>query len=180
MEHSDQPLKNSDLATLQELARYLRIDRTTVPDVMATMDVPRRGRGYPWIRIWAAFGIILDAETDRDALKTPLLELKEVAGILEESSKTIRRRSNGEHREKSFPTYVDLGQRKRLFFPSEIEAWFTSLPKPFERKKENLSFIPVRKSGSRTKGKAGKNLKAPRPSPPSAVVAMFIVPPKSS
>lgn len=180
MEHSDQSPKKSDLATLQDLARFLRIDRATVPDVMTIMGVPKRGRGYPWIRIWLAFGIELETVPNRDALKTPLLELKEVAGILEESSKTIRRRSNGEHREKCFPAYVDLGQRKRLFFPSEIESWFTSLPKPFERKQENLSFIPVRKNGSRTKGKAGKNLKAPRPSPPSAVVAMFMVPPKSS
>lgn len=178
MEHPDAKPEKPDLATIKDLAEFFRVDRTAVPGVMTTMGVPRRGAGYPWIRIWIALGIDLETVKDREDLKTPLLELKQVAPMLGESHKNTRRRSDGKHRDKSIPAHIDLGPRKRLFFPAEIETWLLGEPVLFERKQENLSFIPTKKKkngASRTTQK-----KPPQPSPSSAVASMFMAPPKTS
>ena len=145
---------------------------------MNTMGIPKRGTGYPWIRIWVALGIDLETVKDRAVLKTPLLALKEVAPMLGESPKNTRRRSDGKHRDKSLPAHIDLGPRKRLFFPAEIETWLLGEPVLFERKQENLSFILAKKKKSGAPVKTRNKPKAPQPSPPSAVASMFMTPPK--
>lgn len=177
MKPSDKQNWKLDLATVKDLAGFFRIDRTAVPGVMTTMGVPRRGAGYPWIRIWIALGIDLSSTEDHETLSAPLLELKEVAPILGESPKNTRRRSDGKHRDKSIPAHIDLGPRKRLFFPAEIETWLSGEPVPFERKQEKLSFIPARKDENKASKKTCKKPKAPQASSPSAVASMFMAPP---
>lgn len=178
MEHSDAKLEQPDLAAVKDLANFLRIDRTAVPGIMTTMGVPRRGAGYPWIRIWVALGIGLETVKDIEELKTPLLELKQVAAKLGESAKTTRRRSEGEHRDKSLPAHIDLGPRKRLFFPAEIEAWRLGEPVRFERRQENLSFVPARKKNNSALGKTRSEPQSRKPSLPSGMTSMFMAPPK--
>lgn len=175
MEHSDRNLKNPDLATVKTLAEFFRIDRTVVPAVMIAMGVPKRGTGYSWLRIWIALGIDLETVNAPVVLKTPLLELKAVAAMQGESSRTTRRRSDGEHRDKSIPAHIDLGLRKRLFFPGEIQSWLLGEPKAFERKQENLSFIPAKKKKNSSPEKTRKEPKIPQPVPPSAA-ALFMGP----
>ncbi|MEX5576701.1 helix-turn-helix transcriptional regulator [Pseudophaeobacter sp. A-200-2] len=142
MPHSEPAIEKPDLATVEELAEFFRLDRTAVRDVMTAMGVPKRGRGYPWIRIWRALGLDLKTAENLEDLKIPLLNLKQVAAKLGESAKTTRRRSNGEHRDKSIPAYIELGPRKRLFFPAEIESWLLGEQLPFGREQKKLSFIP--------------------------------------
>ena len=177
MKHPDGKLQKPDLATIKDLAKFLRIDRTTVPGVMTTMGVPRRGAGYPWIRIWIALGIDLETVKDQEDLKTPLLELKEVAPKLGESPKNIRRRSNGKHRDKTIPAHIDLGPRKRLFFAAEVETWLLGEPVLFERKQENLTFIPTKVERVNTPKNPRKEANATQPVPSSAA-ALFMAPPK--
>lgn len=178
MEYSDHPLRNPDLAKNKDLANFFRIDRAAVPVVMNTMGIPKRGTGYPWIRIWVALGIDLETVKDRKVLKTPLLELKEVAPMLGESPKNTRRRGDGEHRDKSIPAHIDLGPRKRLYFPDEIQTWLLGEPVPFKRKQENLSFIPAKKKMNGAPFKTRKKPKDSLPSQPSAVTSMFMTPPR--
>ena len=176
MERSDQLNWKLDMATVKDLAEFFRVDRTALPAVMASIGVPKRGVGYPWLRIWVALGIDLETVKDRQDLKAPLLELKEVAAMLGESTRTTRRRSDGEHRDKSIPAHIDLGPRKRLFFPGEIQSWFLGEPKAFLRKQENLSFIPAKKKKNSSPEKTRKEPKTPQPAPPSAA-ALFMAPP---
>lgn len=178
MEQSDKPNWKPDLAMVKDLAEFFRIDRTAVPDVMATMGIPKRGAGYPWIRIWVALGIDLEIVKDPEDLKYPLAELKQVAAKLGESAKTTRRRSNGEHRDKSIPAYIELGPRKRLFFPAEIESWLLGEQLPFGREQKNLSFIPgqAKRTGAR---KAARREAEVTLSPSPSAAAMFMAPPKS-
>lgn len=178
MEQSDKPNWKLDLAMVKDLAEFFRIDRTAVPDVMATMGIPKRGAGYPWTRIWVALGIDLETVEDPEDLKNPLAELKQVAAILGESPKTARRRSEGKHRDKSIPAHIDLGPRKRLFFPGEVQSWILGEPLPFGREQKNLSFIPGQAKRTGAAKEARREAEAAlSPSPSSA--AMFMAPPKS-
>lgn len=176
MEHSNAKPEQPDLATVKDLANFLRIDRTAVPGIMTTMGVPRRGAGYPWIRIWVVLGIDFETVKDIEELKTPLLELKQVAAKLGESAKTTRRRSEGEHRDKSLPAHIDLGPRKRLFFPAEIESWLLGAQLPFVREQTNLSFIPAQKKKNSVLGKTRNEPQSRKPSPPSGMASMFMAP----
>ncbi len=175
MEQSDQPKWKPDIATVKDLAQFFRVDRTAVPDVMKAMAVPRRGMGYPWLRIWVALGLDLVTVKDPDVLKTPLLALKDVAAMLGENVKTTRRRSEGEHRDKSIPAHIDFGPRKRLYLPAEIQSWILGEPMPFERRQESLSFVPDKAKQNSTPKE--KEPKPSRASVPSAV-NMFMVPPR--
>lgn len=177
MEQSDQPKWKSEIATVKDLAKFFQISRTALPAVMASMGVPKRGAGYPWFRIWVALGIDLNSIEDHETLKAPLLELKEVASMLGECSRTTRRRADGEHRDKSIPAHIDLGPRKRLFFSGEIQSWILGVPKAFERKQKNLSFIRAKKKENSSPEKTRKELKTPQPEPPSAA-ALFMAPSK--
>ena len=164
MEHSDHPTRYTDLAATQDLAEFLRIDRTAVTEVMKVMGVPKRGAGYPWIRIWVALGINLETIEDHEALKSPLLVLKEVAAKLEESPKTTRRHSDVEGGDRSIPGHIDFGPRKRVFFPAEIQSWILGAPVPFERKQVNLSFIPPKQKKSSPPQKSHKEARVAQPS----------------
>ncbi len=179
MEHSDYPLGKPDLATVNDLAGFFRIDRSVILNLMNVMGVPKRGAGYPWLRVWVALGINLKVEKDPDVLKNPLLELKDVAALLGESPKTTRRRSDGKHRDKSIPAHIDLGPRKRLYFPDEIQSWILDEPSAFERKKQNLTFILP--NAEKKKGATKKGNKMPavtQPSSPTAA-ALFMSLPKA-
>ncbi|MEY8798819.1 helix-turn-helix transcriptional regulator [Leisingera sp. XS_AS12] len=116
-------LGQTDLASIRELAAFFGIGRAAIPALMGRMGVPKRGRGYPWVRVWVALGVNPETVRDPAAIKAPLLDLKEVAEMLGESPKTVRRRSEGAHADKSLPAHVDLGPRKRMFFSCEIHAW---------------------------------------------------------
>lgn len=178
MEQSDKPNWKLDLAMVKDLAEFFRMDRTAVPDVMATMGIPKRGAGYPWIRIWVALGVDLETVKDPEDIKIPLLNLKQVAAMLGESAKTTRRRSEGEHRDKSFPAHIDLGPRKRLFFRTEIRSWLLGEPMPFGREQKNLSFIPGQAKRTGAPKEARREAEAALSPSPSAA-ALFMVPPKS-
>jgi hypothetical protein len=142
MKNTEKPLQKADLASVAELSAFFRVDRSAVPSLMGRMGVPKRGSSYPWPRIWIVLGIDLGSVQDLGALKQPLMELKDVAAMLGESAKTTRRRSNGEHRDKTISAHIDLGPRKRLFFPAEIQSWILGEPVPFDRRQESLSFVP--------------------------------------
>lgn len=135
----------ADLASVGDLAAFFRINRAVIPGLMRFLGVPRRGKGFPWIRIWLALGVETDTAREFEPLKDPLLELKEVAALLDESPKTTRRRSDGKHNDKTIPAHIDLGPRKRLFFGSEIRSWIRGEPKPFERRQSNLSYTPEKR-----------------------------------
>ncbi|WP_156916868.1 helix-turn-helix transcriptional regulator [Leisingera aquimarina] len=177
MEQSDKPNWKLDQARVKDLAEFFRIDRTAVPDAMKAMGIPKRGAGYPWIRIWVALGIDLETVKDPEDLKKPLAELKQVAALLGESPRTVRRRSEGEHRDKSIPAYIELGPRKRLFFPAEIESWLLGEQLPFGREQKNLSFIPGQAKKTGAAKEARREAEAALSPSPSAA-ALFMVPPE--
>lgn len=176
MEQSDQRNWNPDLVTTKDLENFLRIDRTAVAEVMKVLGVPKRGAGYPWIRIWVALGVDLSTVKDPDTPKAPLMELKEVAALLGESPKTTRRRGDGKHRDKSIPNHIDLGPRKRLYFPGEIQSWISGKPVPSERKQVDLSFIPSKQKKSSPPKKSHKEARVAQPSQVSAA-SLFMAPP---
>lgn len=176
MERPNQNYENLDLATVKDLAKFFRIDRASVSDVMTNIDVPRRGAGYAWLRIWLALGVNVSTAKDHEALKIRLLELKDVAALLGESPKTTRRRGDGEHKDKSIPAHIDLGPRKRLYFPAEIQFWLLGEPVPFERKQEKLSFIPAKQKKSSPPKKSRKEDSIALPSQVSAAT-LFMAPP---
>ncbi|AHD03021.1 helix-turn-helix transcriptional regulator [Leisingera methylohalidivorans] len=178
MSHSDRKIEKPDLATVKDLAKFFQVERTAVPDVMSEMGVPRRGGGYPWIRIWRALGFDLKTAENLEDLKIPLLNLKQVAAKLGESAKTTRRRSNGEHRDRSIPAYIDLGPRKRLFFSGEVQSWILGEPLPFSREQKNLSFIPgqAKRTGA---PKAARREAEVTLSPSPSAAALFMAPRKS-
>ncbi|MBQ4826239.1 hypothetical protein J4729_17010 [Leisingera sp. HS039] len=177
MTHLEPTIEKPDLAMVEELAEFFRLDRTVVRDVMTAMGVPKRGRGYPWIRIWRALGFDLKTAENLADLKILLLKLKQVAAKLGESAKTTRRRSNGEHRDNSIPTYIEFCPRKRLFFPAEIESWLLGEPLPFRREQKNLSFIPgqAKRTGA---PKAARREAEVTLSPSPSAAALFMAPRK--
>lgn len=166
----------TDLASIRELAVFFGIGRAAIPGLMERMGVPKRGKGYPWLRVWVALGVNRETVRDPVALDVPLLDLKQVADMLGESPKTVRRRSDGTHADKSFPAHVDLGPRKRMFFGSEIHAWITGVPEPFERRRANLSFVLDKTPKSRAKA-VGRPPEPPSTVPRNPAAAMFMKPP---
>ncbi|MBE1297155.1 hypothetical protein [Phycobacter azelaicus] len=179
MQQLNIPDWKADLGSVTDLAKFFSISRAAIPGLMKEMGVPKRGRGYPWIRIWVALGIDLATVRDPAVLRTPLLELQKVAVMLGESPKTTRRRSEGKHRDRSFPAHLNLGPRKRLFFEGEIRAWLLGEPVPFKRRQSKLVFIPAAERKNRAQDEP-EPTSTQRKTPRGSAASLFLAPPPSN
>lgn len=166
------------LAAVDDLVKYFRINRAEIPGLMTRMGVPKRGCGFPWQRIWLALGVSLSSVTDRSALRKPMLKLEEVAALLGESTKTTRRKGDSLHRDQSIPKHIDLGPRKRVYFAAEIQSWISGEPVGFERSQENLSFVARKPKGRKPKVLPQVALEERKPQiGPETVASLFMGPP---
>ena len=176
--------EDPNIATIEVLEDYFQIHRTSISDLMNRMAVPRRGAGFPWVRIWAALGVDLKTVSDWNELRKPMLELKEVAPRLGESPKTTRRRGDGKHRDKSIPCHIDVGERSRLYFASEIQTWIDDESIKFERERYNLSFLPTKnvqkKKQCKLASSRGIPVAAPTATTSKSSAVMFIALPPTT
>lgn len=173
--------EDPNIATIEDLAEFFSIHRTSISDLMNRMGVPRRGAGFPWVRTWTALGVDLKSVSDWSELRKPLLNLQEVARRLGESPKTTRRRGDGKHRDKEIPYHIDFGEKTRLYFASEIRTWIDGDPIRFGREQCNLFFLPPKDVQKTKRCKLPPSKRAPAVPPKSAtakpVAVMFMAPP---
>ncbi|MFY2826587.1 helix-turn-helix transcriptional regulator [Ruegeria sp. MALMAid1280] len=170
-------IATGNLATVEDLVKFLRTSRADIPGIMARMGVPKRGIGFPWQRIWLALGVDMTSVVDTTDLYKPMLKLDEVAALLGESSKTTRRRADGMHRDQSIPKHIDLGPRKRIYFAAEIQSWLYGDPIEFERCGKNLSFIEQKPKGRAPKHCRKSDADTNPLSAPQTAAALFMGPP---
>ncbi len=124
------------LISTKDLAGFLNSTDGFARNLMKNLDIPKRGKGYPRLRIFAAFGFEQPYPVHAPEIWSTLLDAPAVAKETGESEKTIGRMYEGLHKDKSFTNFLRFGPRKRMIFPFEVEAWLSGTQPKFVRKNE--------------------------------------------
>ncbi|NKX28493.1 hypothetical protein HGE68_01170 [Rhodobacteraceae bacterium R_SAG6] len=123
------------LISTKELSEFLDVTETFARKLMKSLDIPKRRKGYPKLRLFAAFGFEAPFPIHAPDIWLSLLDVPAAAKATGEGEKTIGRMFEGSHKDKSFTNYLFLGPRKRVIFPFEAEAWLSGLQPEFVRRK---------------------------------------------
>lgn len=176
---SDQSAKDyALLISTEDLSEFLNATEGFARNLMKKLDIPKRGKGYPRLRIFAAFGFEKPFPIHAPKIWETLLDVPAAAKVTGEGEKTIGRMFEGTHKDKSFTNFLYFGPRKRVIFPFESEAWLSGSQPEFVRKKE---FMHPYLRGEKTSASQTNNHKrdaAPVSAQPSATA--FFLPPKPS
>lgn len=166
---SDQSAKdNALLISTEDLSEFLNATEGFARNLMKKLDIPKRGKGYPRLRIFAAFGFEKPFPIHAPKIWETLLDVPAAAEVTGEGEKTIGRMFEGTHKDKSFTNFLYFGPRKRVIFPFESEAWLSGSQPEFVRKKELMhpylrgekSFAPQKNNHKRESPSEGKRSSA--------------------
>ncbi len=124
------------LISTKDLSEFLNTSEGFARILMNNLDIPKRGKGYPRLRIFAVFGFEKPYPIHAPGVWSTLLDAPAVAKETGQSEKTIGRMYEGTHKDKSFTNSLCFGPRKRMIFPFEVEAWLSGAHPKFVRKNE--------------------------------------------
>lgn len=173
---SDQPETTTDLLiSTRELSEFLGCSDKLALDFMRRLEIPKRGSGFPRARLLAAFGFPRPLPTNTPEIWEPLLDVPAAALATKQSAKTIGRMFNGDHRDKSFTNYIHVGDRMRLIFPFEKDAWLAGVEPMFSRQIE-LMHSSLRAPNKQPKANTRRNPPSPRTTAGVASAALFMPP----
>lgn len=134
---SDQSAKDHALLiSTKDIAGFLNTSEGFARNLMKNLDIPKRGKGYPRLRIFAALGFEKPYPINAPGIWSTLLDAPAAAKETGEGEKTIGRMYEGAHKDNSFTNFLYFGPRKRMIFPFEAEAWLSGTQPKFVRKKE--------------------------------------------
>lgn len=174
---SDQSAKDHALLiSTKDLAGFLNSTDGFARNLMKNLDIPKRGKGYPRLRIFAALGFEKPYPIHAPEIWSTLLDAPAVAKETGESEKTIGRMYEGAHKDKSFTNVLRFGPRKRMIFPFEVEAWLSGTQPKFVRKKDLMHPYLRGENTSTTRTINHKHEPAPTGARSSATV--LFLPPK--
>ena len=175
----EQPKQITDLLiSTEELCEFLDCGDTLARTLMQRLEIPKRGSGYPRMRLLAALGFPAFLPTNTPDIWRTLLDVPATALKTGESQKTIGRMFSGVHRDKSFTHYMHVGDRKRLIFPFEVEAWLTCEVPKFNRQIE-LMHPSLRATHYQPKTSTRRKAHTLRKSEATGSAAMFMPPKKA-
>ena len=107
---SDQSAKDHALLiSTKDLSEFLNTTDGLARNLMKELDIPKRGKGYPRPRVFAAFGFEIPYPIHAPSLWSTLLDAPAVAKETGESEKTIRRMDEGAPKDKSFTNRLFFG-----------------------------------------------------------------------
>ncbi len=162
--------------TTSETATFFGCSEGFSRDLMEHLDIPKRGKGYPFRRILLAVGLPHDTPANTPEIREPLLDVADIAKAIGQSERTVRRMVNGTHRDKSFTNALHLGPRKRLLFKFEVDAWRNGIEPMFTRAIESIH-PELRKDAKRvSKPKTKKDKSSPKQPPAKSMTSIFVPP----
>lgn len=129
-----QPQQNQDtLLSTKDLSIFLTTSQAFARTLMKELGIPKRGAGFPRVRLLAAFGFAQPLPICEQGIWRPLLDAQRAATVSGVSAKTFGRMFDGSHRDPTFRNFIHLGPRKRLIFAFELEAWMSGTSPEFMR-----------------------------------------------
>ena len=174
-ENSHQATVTENLTT-SEAAAFFGCSEGFTRKLMELLDIPKRGKGYPFRRVLLAVGLPPDTPSNTPEIREPLLDVVDIAKAIGQSERTVRRMVNGLHRDESFTNALHAGPRKRLLFKFEVEAWLNGIEPLFTRSTENIH-PELQKNGKRVSKPKTKKDKSSSKKPPEKSMTSIFMPP---
>jgi hypothetical protein len=163
------------LISTEDLSEFLGCDDRLALDFMRRLEIPKRGSGFPRARLLAALGFPAPIPMNTPEIWKPLLDAPAAALATEQSAKTIGRMYIGDHRDKSFTNYIHVGERKRLIFQFEAEAWLEGEEPKFSRQIEFMH-SSLRAPSKQPKVNTRRKPPSPQTTAGMASAALFMPP----
>ena len=174
---SDQSATDDDmLIKTMELSEFLDVSDAFARKLMKKLNIPKCGKGYPRLRVFAAFGFEKPFPIHAAKNWETLLDVPAAAKKTGESEKTIGRMFEGVHKDKSFTNFLFFGPRKRMIFPFEAEAWLAGTQPEFIRKTELMH--PYLRGEKASKTRTTNHKLEPAPAGARSSATVLFLPPK--
>lgn len=113
------------MATSSEIASYLRVSNRTMPMLLQAKKLTcnRAGR-FTWEQVWNTLWHIPQVPPEQyQKMKTPLLDLTDVAERAGVCERSVLRDGNRKEPRYALPRHIQLSPRMRRYHPSMIFLW---------------------------------------------------------